>query len=105
MKGLCDEGLYNFAYRECPWDSLAYANGFVKELFDENAPSRVQSAFNERALSKRGSEVGITERPPGKRASKAGLSKRVEIYRFVSAIHGIADIGAIRSQFDTNIES
>ena len=76
---------------------------FVKKLCDEHAPSRVQRALSERALSKMGSEIGISERPPGKRAMKEGLSKRLEIDRFVSALHGIADIGAIRSQCDTNI--
>ena len=77
----------------------------MKELCNEHAPSRVQRVLSERALSKKGSEIGITERPPGKRALKAGLSKRVEIGRFVSALRGNADIGAIRSQCDINIVS
>ena len=55
----------------------------VKELCDEHAPSRGQRALSERALSKIGSEIAITERPPGKRASKEGLSKRFEIDRSV----------------------
>ena len=52
-------------------------------FFYEHAPSSGQRALSERALSKMGSEIGITERPPGKRASKEGLSKRFEIDRFV----------------------
>ena len=49
VKGLCEEWLYRFAYKECPWGSWAYAKGFVKGLCDEFAPSRVQRASSDRA--------------------------------------------------------
>ena len=34
VKGLCEEWLCSFAYKECPWGSWTYAKGFVKELCD-----------------------------------------------------------------------
>ena len=48
VKGLCDGGLYSFAYKECPRVSWANAKGFVTWLFDESASSRVQRALSEK---------------------------------------------------------
>ena len=88
-----------------PMGFVGICEAFCGRALCRTCSVKSPEGFERKSFEKMGSDIGITERPPGKRALKAGLSKRFEMDRYVSTLHGIADISAIRSQCDTNIVS